>query len=292
MGASAGAALDNWVASFVQRLRDLGWAEGRNVAIEYRWAEGQFERLAGFAAEFVTRGVDIIVAEGTVAVAAAKRATAVIPIVFPVCSDPIGNELVVSLARPGGNATGLSIQTSDLGPKHVELLRKMIPGLRRLAVLANPQSPTYALEHPAIEAAARALRIDVNVFDYSRPEEIAPLFEQLKDRADALYVAPDPTAMIVRGAVNALAIEQRLPTMFAYRDHVQAGGLMSYGPNVAANFRRAAEFVDKIFRGAKPDDIPVEQPTKYELVINLATAKALGLTVPDELLAIADEVIE
>jgi putative ABC transport system substrate-binding protein len=292
MGASAGLALDAWVAAFVQRLRELGWVEGRNVAIEYRWAEGQFDRLAGFAAEFVRREVDAIVAEGTVAAAAAEAATAAIPIVFPVCSDPVGNKLVESLSRPGRNATGLSIQTSDLGPKRVELIREIVPGLTRLAVMVNPRSLTYALEDPAIRAAARALGIDVSVFEYTRPEEIAAAFERLGDRAQALYIAPDPIAMIVRREANALALARRLPTIFAYRDHVEAGGLMSYGPNVAANFRRAAEFVDKILRGAKPGDIPVEQPTKYELVINLKTAKAIGLEVPPLLLARADEVIE
>jgi putative ABC transport system substrate-binding protein len=292
MGASAGAAVDTWVAAFVQRLRELGLVEGRNVAIEYRWAEGQFDRLAGFATEFVRREVDAIVAEGTVAVAAAETATATIPIVFPVCSDPVGNKLVESLARPGGNATGLSIQTSDLGPKHVELIREIVPGLTRLAVMANPRSPTYALEDPAIRAAARALGIEVSVFEYTRPEEIAGAFERLGDRAQALYISPDPIAMIVRRAANALALGRRLPTIFAYRDHVEDGGLMSYGPNVAANFRRAAELVDKILRGAKPGDIPVEQPTKYELVINLKTAKAMGLDVPPTLIARADEVIE
>jgi len=292
LGASAGAALDTWVAAFGQRLRELGWVEGRNAVIEYRWAEGRFERLPGFAAEFVRRGVDVIVAEGTVSVAAAERATAEIPIVFPVCSDPVGNTLVASLARPGGNATGLSIQTSDLGPKRVELLREIIPGLKHLAVMANPKSPTYALENPAIEAAARTLEIEVSVIEYSQSTDIPPAFERLRDRAEALYVTPDPTAMIVRSAISALALYLRLPSMFAYRDHVESGGLMSYGPDVAANFRRAAEFVDKILHGAKPGEIPVEQPTKYELVINLKTAKALGLTVPPTMLALADEVIE
>jgi putative ABC transport system substrate-binding protein len=292
MGASAGAALDGWVAAFVQRLRELGWVEGRNVAIEYRWAEGQFDRLPGFAAEFVRRGVDIIVAEATVSVAAAEAATAAIPIVFPVCSDPVGNKLVASLARPGGNATGLSIQTSDLGPKRIELLREIIPGLKHLAVMVNPKSPTYALESPAVEAAARALGIEVSVFEYSRVDDIPPAFQHLTDRAEAIYVAPDPTAMLGRSAINALALYLRLATMFAYRDHVESGGLISYGPSVAANFRRAAEFVDRILHGAKPGDIPVEQPTKYDLVINLKTAKAIGLNVPPSLLARADEVIE
>jgi putative ABC transport system substrate-binding protein len=292
MGASAGAALDSWVAAFVQRLRALGWVEGRNVAIEYRWAEGRFDRLAGFAAEFVRQEVDIIVAEATVAVVAAQAATAQIPIVFPVCSDPVGNKLVDSLARPGRNATGLSIQTTDLESKRVEFIRAIVPGLTRLAVIANVHTLTYALEDPELRAAARALGIEVSVLEYNTAEEIAAAFERLGDRTQALYIAPDPIAMIARRDANALALARRLPTIFAYRDHVEAGGLMSYGPNVAANFRRAAEFVDKILRGAKPGDIPVEQPTKYELVINLKTARALGLEVPPTLLALADEVIE
>ena len=292
MGASGGAAVESWVTAFVQRFREVGWVEGSNVAIEYRWADGQFERLADFSAEFVARGVDAIVAEGTVTVAAAKQATTTIPIVFPVCADPVGNKLVDSLARPGGNVTGVSIQTTDLAPKRLELLRELIPGFSRLAVMANPRSPTYALENPAIEAASRVLGIEVSVFEYSRAEEVAPTFERFKDRAQALYLAPDPIAMIVRREVNALALGSRLPTIYPYRDYVEAGGLISYGPNVAANFRRAAEFVDKIFRGAKPGDIPVEQPTKYELVINLKIAKALSLDIPPSLLAVADEVIE
>lgn len=290
MGASA--PISALVTALVQRLRELGWIEGRNIAIEYRWAEGQFERLPGFATEFVRQGVDIIVAEGTVSVIAAKTATTTIPIVFPIAGDPVGNELVASLARPGGNVTGLSIQATDLAPKRLELLREIVPGLSRLAIMANAASPNAALEIGELRSAAPALGVDTSLFEIHRAEDIAPAFDALKGRAQALYVPPDPVVYSNRIAINTLALGQRLPTMYAYRDYVQAAGLLSYGPNLPDLFRRAAEFVDKILRGVKPADIPVEQPTKFDLVINLTTAKALGLTIPEAFLLRADGVIE
>jgi putative tryptophan/tyrosine transport system substrate-binding protein len=292
MGASAPSAVSTWVAAFQQRLRELGWIEGRNVAIEYRWAEGRFERLAGFAAEFVRRGVDVIVAEGTVTVLAAKQETTAIPIVFPIAGDPVGNKLVASLARPGGNVTGLSIQATDSAPKRLELFREIVPGLARLAIMANAASPNSALEIDELRSNSTVLRIETIVFEIRRAEDIAPAFEALKGNAQALYIPPDPLVFSNRTAINALALGQRLPTMYAYRDYVQAAGLVSYGPNLQDLFRRAADFVDKILRGAKAADIPVEQPTKFDLVINLTTAKALGLEIPPTLLARADEVIE
>jgi putative tryptophan/tyrosine transport system substrate-binding protein len=292
MSASAPSAISSGVNAFVQRLRELGWIEGRSIATEYRWAEGRFERLAGFAADFVRQKVDIIVAEGTVAVVAAKQATATIPIVFPVAGDPIGNKLVASLARPGGNATGLSIQATDLAPKRLELFREVVPGLTRLAIMANVSSPNTALEVGEVQATVRTLGLEATAVEVRRAEDIAPAFEALKGRADALYVAPDPLVLSNRVRINALALGLRLPTMYAYRDYVETGGLVSYGTNLTDLFRRAGDYVDRILRGAKPSELPVEQPTKFELVINLTTAKALGLKIPEAFLLRADEVID
>ena len=292
MSASAPSAISNGVSAFVQRLRELGWIEGQNIATEYRFAEGQFERLAGFAADFVRQKVDIIVAEGTVAVVAAKQTTATIPIVFPVAGDPIGNKLAASLARPGGNVTGLSIQATDLAPKRLELFREIVPGLTRLAIMANVGSPNTALEVGEVQATARTLGLEATAVEVQRAEDIAPAFEALKGRADALYVAPDPLVLSNRVRINALALGLRLPTMYAYRDYVETGGLVSYGTNLTDLFRRAGDFVDRILRGAKPSELPIEQPTKFDLVVNLTTAKALGLTIPESLLLRADEVIE
>jgi putative tryptophan/tyrosine transport system substrate-binding protein len=292
MGASAPAAVSTWVAAFVQRLRELGWIEVRNVVIEYRWAEGRFERLDGFAADFVRQGVDIIVAADTVATLAAKQATAAIPIVFPVATDPVGNKLVASLARPGGNVTGLSVQQTDLAGKRVEMLREILPGLRTLAILANTGSPNAVLDVRETQVAARTLGLDVVTLEIRRAEDIAPAFEALKGRADALYVVLDPLINSNLLRINTLALGARLPTMHGTREPVEAAGLMSYGTNFPDLFRRAAEIVDKILHGTKPADIPVEQPTKFELVINLKTAKALGLTIPESFLLRADEIIE
>ena len=276
----------------MQRLRELGWIEGRTVAIEYRWAEGRSERFAEIAAEFVRLKVDVIVTAGTAAVVAAKQATSVIPIVFAAAGDPVGTGLVASLARPGGNVTGLSNQSADLAGKRLELLREVVPGLRRLAIMANVGNPIGVLEMGEVQAAARTLGLEVVTLEIRRAEDIAPAFEALKGRADALYVVTDPLVNTNRIRINTLALGARLPTMHGIREYVEAGGLMSYGPNFPDLFRRAADYVDKILRGAKPADIPVEQPTKFDLVINLTTAKALGLDVPPTLLARADEVIE
>jgi putative ABC transport system substrate-binding protein len=215
MSASAPSAISNGVNAFVQRLRELGWLEGLNIVIEYRWAEGRFERLAGFAAEFVRQKVDIIVAEGTVAVVAAKQTTATIPIVFPVAGDPIGNKLVASLARPGGNVTGLSIQATDLASKRLELFREIVPNLTRLAIMANVGSPNTVLEVSEVQATGRTLGLEATAVEVRRAEDIAPAFEALKGRADALYVAPDPLVLSNRVRINALALGLRLPTMYA-----------------------------------------------------------------------------
>jgi putative tryptophan/tyrosine transport system substrate-binding protein len=276
----------------VARQRELGWIEGRTVAIEIRWAEGRRERVAEIAAEFVQLKVDVIVTSATPPTLAAKQATAVIPIVFAAVSDPVGPGLVASLARPGGNVTGVANQTSDTAGKKLELLREAVPGLRRLAIMANVGNPVSVLEMGEVQATARTLGLEVTTSEIRRAEDIAPAFEALKDRADALYLGPDPPMNTNRTRVNILAVGARLPTMQGAREYVEAGGLMSYGPNFPDQFRRVADFVDKILRGTKPADIPVEQPTKFDLVINLTTAKALRLEVPASLLARADEVIE
>jgi putative tryptophan/tyrosine transport system substrate-binding protein len=278
--------------AFVQRLRELGWIENRTVAIEYRWAEGRDERFAEIAAEFIRLKVDVILTYATPSSIAAKKATAVIPIVFAAAGDPVGTGLVASLARPGGNITGLSIQQTDLASKRLEMLREVLPGLRTVAILVNIGSPNSVLEMGEAQAAARTLGLAVVTSEVQRAEDIAPAFDALKSRADGLYVCSSPLLSTNRIRINSLALGVRLPTMHGLRAFTEAGGLMSYGPNLPDLFRRAAELVDKILRGTKPGDIPVEQPTKFDLVINLTTAKALGLTIPPTLLALADEVIE
>jgi putative tryptophan/tyrosine transport system substrate-binding protein len=291
LGTAASSAWGPWTAVFVQRLHELGWIEGRTVAIQYRWAEGRAERLAEIAAEFVRLKVDVIVTGGNAAVAA-KQASSVIPIVFALMDDPVGMGLVASLARPGGNVTGLSMQSTDLAGKRLALLREVVPGLRRLAIMANVEYPAAVQEMGEIQAAAGTLGLDVPTFEIRRAEDIAPAFEALKGRAEALYVVGDALVFTHRVRINTLALAARLPTIFFLREYVEAGGLMSYGPNFPDLFRRAADYVDKILRGAKPGDIPVEQPTKFDLIINLTTAKALGLSIPESFLVRADEVIE
>jgi putative ABC transport system substrate-binding protein len=281
------------VAAFVQRLHEVGWIEGRNIAIEYRWAEGRAERFAGIAAEFVRLEVDVIVTSGTAPVLAAKQATTIIPIIFASVGDPVGAGLVASLARPGGNVTGLSNQSSDLASKQLELLRDAVPGLRRLGIIANADNPATLLTLREVEAAARMLGLDVATPEIRRAEDIAPAFEALEGQApQALYVLFDPLVGTNLIRINTLAVGARLPTMHGMRDYVEAGGLMSYGTNYPDLWRRAGDYVDKILRGARPADLPVEQPTKFDLVVNLTTAKALRLKLPESLLARADEVIE
>ena len=279
------------MAAFVQRLRELRWIEGRTVVIDYRWAEGRTERYAEIAAEFVRLKVDVIVTVGG-AVAAAKQATATIPIVFAIGADPVGAGLVASLSRPGSNVTGLSVQRTDTAGKRLEILREIFPDVRRLAIIGNVEYAATVLEMGEAQAAARALGLEVARSEIRRAEDIAPAFEALKGAAQALYVCPDATINANHARINTLALGARLPTMHGVRDYVEVGGLMAYGPNLADLYRRAADYVDKILRGAKPADLPVEQPTKFDLVINLVTAQALGLTVPATLLGRADEVIE
>jgi putative ABC transport system substrate-binding protein len=292
LGQSTRSAASEWTAAFVQRLRELGWTENRTITIEYRWAEGREERFAEIAAEFARLKVDAIVASGTPAVMASRQATSVTPIVFAPAGDPVASGLVASLARPGGNVTGLATLGADLAGKRVELLREAVSGLGRLAIMGNVGNPFSVLEVGEVQAAARALGLDVATLEIRRAQDIAPAFEALKGRADALYVVADPLVNTNRARIHTLAMGARLPAIYNARDHVEAGGLMSYGPNFPELYRRAADFVDRILRGAKPGDIPVEQPTNFDFVINLTTAKALGLTVPPTLLARADEVIE
>lgn len=292
LGAGTRSAWGRRVARFEQRLHELGWVERRNIAIEYRWADGSTERLAGIAAEFARLKVDVIVTAGHAAIIAAKNATSEIPIVFAVAGDPVANAIVASLAHPGGNITGLSVQQPELAGKRLELLQQVVPALRRLAMLANVRNPLHLVERDEVRTVARVLGTEIINVDIRRPEDIAGAFHGLKGRADALYVPPDPAIISTLARLNTLALSARLPTVHGSREYVEAGGLMSYGPDFPHFFRRAADYVDKILRGAKPADLPVEQPTTFELVINLKTAKALGLTIPPSILARADSVLE
>jgi putative tryptophan/tyrosine transport system substrate-binding protein len=292
LGGATASAQAQWTAAFVQRLRELGWVEGQTVEIEYRWAEGRFERSPAIIAEFVRLEVDVIVTHATPNVVAAKQATSVIPIVFPSAGDPVGNGLVASLARPGGNVTGLSIQSSELAQKVVQLLRELLPNLGRLAILYRIGNPVTELQMDAVKATAGRFGLDVIIVEIRRAEDIEPAIEALEGRTDALIIPSEPLYNTNRIQINSLALRAQLPTIYFDRMYVETGGLMSYGPNWPSIWRRAAEFVDKILRGAKPADIPVEQPRTFELVINVKTAKALGLTLPRRLLARADELIQ
>jgi putative tryptophan/tyrosine transport system substrate-binding protein len=292
LGQNTHAAASEWVAALVQRLRELGWTEGRTITIEYRWAEGREERFSEIAAEFVRLKPDVIVTSGTQAVMASKKATSVIPIVFATAGDPVGSGLVGSLARPAGNVTGLATLANELAGKRLELLREVVPGLHGLAIMGNVANPYMTLELGEVQAAARTLGLEAITLEIRRAQDLAPAFAALKSRADALYVCTDALTNTHRIRINIAALGERLPTMHGSRDFVEAGGLMSYGPNFPDMFRRTADYVDKILRGAKPGDLPVEQPTKFDLVVNLTTAKALRLDLPPTLLARADEVIE
>jgi putative tryptophan/tyrosine transport system substrate-binding protein len=292
LGTSTLSAQRETTDAFVRRLRELGWAEGRTVAIEYRWAEGDTERFAAITKEFIRLKVDVIVTQGTSIVLAARQVTSDIPIVFASAGDPLGNGLVTSLAHPGGNVTGLSSQSNDSVGKRFTLLRQIVPKLRRIALLGNVDSSFAVLEMGEVQSAARILGLEVTRLEIRRGEDIATVFAALKDQADALYIATDPLTFTHRNRIQTFALAARLPTTASFREFVEAGALMSYGSNLPSQYRRAAEYVDKILHGAKPGDIPVEQPTKFDLVINVTTARALGLEVPATLLATADEVIE
>ena len=290
LGATTPSVWSAFVAAFLQRLRELGWIDGSTVAIEYRWAQGRDELYAEFAAEFVRLKVDVIVTAGTDATIALKKATSKIPIVFAAVGDPVGTGLIASLAHPSGNVTGLSNEQADLAGYRLELLHEVVPSVRRVALLGNIGSPLILLEMKAAEEAAPKLGLDVFRLGVRKTEDIESAIESVKDRADALYVCTDPLISTNRVRINILAIGEKLPTVNSFREYVQAGGLISYGPNFPDLFRRAGDFVDKILRGVKPADLPVEQPVKFDLMINTTTAKVLGLTIPEKILVRASEV--
>jgi putative ABC transport system substrate-binding protein len=279
-----------WAAVFAQRLQELGWAEGRNVKIDVRWAEGRNERFAEIAAEFVALKVSVIVTSGG-AVATVKKVTSTIPIVFVAAIDPVASGYVASLARPGGNITGLSLQSTDTVGKRLGFLREVVPDLRQLAIMTDGNPGNVVVMREA-EGEAHMLGIEVTRSEIRRAEDIAPAFDALKDKAQALYVVSSPLTIANRVRINTLVLGRRLPAIYDNREFVEVGGLISYGPDSMDYYGHAADYVDKILRGAKPGDLPVQQPTKFALTINLTTAKTLGLTIPDKLLALADEVIE
>jgi len=278
--------------TFRQAVRELGYAEGRNILIEWRYAGGRYDLLPGLAAELVGRKVDVIVTESTVATLAAKKTGATIPIVMALAADPVGSGLVRSLARPGGNITGLSMMLPELAAKRLELLKELVPRAARVAVLANPDTPWHRVSLTKIRGAARALRVQPQFVEARAPDAFERAFAAMKSgRADALQVLGDPVFFSNRSRLLQLAERNRLPAIYEEGAMVHDGGLMAWGVNFAHLFQRAAWYVDKILRGAKPADLPIEQPTKFELVINLKAAKALGLTIPQSLLLRADEVI-
>jgi ABC-type uncharacterized transport system substrate-binding protein len=279
--------------AFRQGLRELGYVEGQNIAIEYRSAEGKDERLPGLAAELVRLKVDVIVAASPPAIEAAKQATKTIPIVFTVSGDPVAEGFVASLARPGGNLTGLTTIGPELVGKQLEMLKTVAPKVSRVAVLQNPSNQGHAPMLRQAEGAARALGVQLQVLKARTPSEIEAAFAAMSNqRAGGVLVLRDAVFRTLRAQIAALAAKNRLPAVYGLREEAEAGGLMAYGASVPQLFRRAATYVDKILKGAKPADLPVEQPTKFELVINLKTAKALGLTIPPSLLGQADQVIQ
>jgi putative ABC transport system substrate-binding protein len=280
--------------AFRQGLRELGWVEGQNIVIDYRFAEGRFDRLPDLAAELVRLKVDIIVAVPTPAAVAAKNATGTMPIVAISVGDPVGIGLIASLARPGGNVTGSSYSVGlEIGGKQLELLKETVPKVRRVAILSNPGNPGQPLSIRELNVAARSLGVQLQLLEARGPNEFDGAFAAMAtERVGALLVVADSLFVLHRSRLADLAARSRLPAVYGSRDTVEAGGLMSYGPSLRDLYRRSATYVDKILKGAKPGDLPVEQPTKFELVINLKTAKALGLTIPQSLLQRADEVIQ
>ena len=293
MGNSTAALEANLVKPFRDGLRELGYEEGRNIAIEYRWAEGDYSRFPTLVTELLAQKVDVIVTAGTPAALAVKAATTSVPLVVVAVGDPIGTGIVASLGRPGGNITGLSSIAPELEGKRLALLREIIPTLSHVAILWNPLNPFHVSSLRQARAAAELLQIKLQSVEVRATEELgAAIAEMKKERPEALLILADRVFLHDRKQLMDFATENRLAGVYAYRELVIEGGLMSFGPNYADMHRRAATFVDKILKGAKPADLPVEQPTKFELIINLKTAKALGLTVPPMLLATADEVIE
>ena len=289
---SIAARVDEWNA-FRQGMRELGYVEGQNITIESRWADGRYEHLRGLAVELVRLKPDLIVTAGTPAALAAKQATTTIPIVIAGVGDPVPLKLVASLAQPGGNITGLTNVTIELAGKRVGLLKEMVPRVSRVAILWDEANPTADFNVKQTGAAAAAVGLTPRLFGVRDPNEFSSAFSaMLKEQVGALIIGPSPMFFGQRRRLADLAASKRLPTMVTLNAYAQAGGLMSYGPDYPDLFRRSATYVDKILKGAKPGDLPIEQPTKFELVINLKTAKALGLTIPPSLLARADEVIE
>ena len=279
-----------WITAFTQRLSELGWTDGRNIKIDYRWAAGDIRQTREFVAEFVQQKVDVIVTSAF-GVRAAKEATSAIPIVSAAFGDAVAGGIVKSLARPGGNVTGLSIQPSELSSKRLELLREVVPNVRRLAALVNTHV-VDAQEGVAIRTASAKLNIDANVLDIQTADDIEATMATLVGQTDALYVYSEPLTNANKDKIIKAATSAKIPTIFGFREFVDAGGLISYGPNFSDLFARAADFTDKILRGASPSDMPIEQPVKYDLIINLRTAKALGLSISEAVLTRADEVIE
>ena len=281
------------IEAFHRGLRDLGWVEGQNIVVEYRWGEGRHDRLHDLAEELVRLKVDVIVAGGSFYTEAAKRATSTIPIIFVSHADPIGSGHVASLARPGANITGVALMMTETNAKSLELLKEAVPGLSRVAVIWDPATPSHGPGLKAVEVAGRALGFRLQPVAVRSATEFDSAFSAIvRERAGGLLVLSTPIFIAEAKRLAELAITHKLPSMFGPRHHVEAGGLMSYSPDRAEVFRRGAIYVDKVLKGAKPTDLPVEQPTKFELVINLKTAKALGLTIPQALLQRADQVIE
>lgn len=283
----------NLIGPFRDGLRDLGYVEGQNILIEYQWAEGKYERFPALIAELIALKVDVIVTAGTPASLAVKKAATSVPLVMIAVGDPVGTGLVASLARPGGNATGVTSISPELEGKRLELLREVFPGVARIAVLWNPVSPFQVVAEKEVQAAAGVLRIPVLSLGVRAAEELDNAFAAiLREQANALLVLADRLFLHNRERIMEFAAKNRLPGVHAYREMVEAGGLMSYGPSYADLHRRAATYVDKILKGARPSDLPVERPTKFELVVNLKAAKALGIDIPQSVLLRADEVIE
>jgi putative ABC transport system substrate-binding protein len=289
----APAAASHLTAAFTQGLREHGYVEGQNIVVERRFGDAKSERLSELAVELVRLKVDVIVTSTDEAIAAVKRQTQTIPIVMTASTDPVATGFVASLAHPGGDVTGLSLISPELSAKRLELLREAVPGLSRVAIMWNPDIRGAVLDYKETEAAARSLRLQLQSVEVSGADDIVRAFSSLATaRAEALIVVPFPVAFTNRGQIASLVQKNQLPSMFGLREYADAGGLMAYGPNLAEQWRRAATYVDKILKGAKPGDLPVEQPTKFELIINVKTAKALGLTIPPSLLRRADAVIQ
>jgi putative ABC transport system substrate-binding protein len=289
MGAATPLAWAPWTSAFVRRLEELSWVDGKTIKIEYRWAGGSEQRYAEIAAEFVKLDANVLIAVGG---ETAKRVTSKIPIVVALMADPVGTGLVASLARPGGNITGMSIQSTDLAGKRIEILREALPTLHRFAILANVDYSGTMLEVGAVHAASKSLGLEVVTLPVHAASDIEPAFASVDPQLQALYVPPNLLMNTNRILVNELAQQHSLPTMHGFREYVDSGGLMSYGPNTANLFRRAAEYVDKILRGANPGELPVEQPTEFDLIVSLKVAKAIGLALSPAFLARANEVVE